>query len=73
MFHFSVGVKLVVRFKADHNTIPLENMTLSSDFYQLLLFLGYYILLGGLKLGYEVLDLSGVENFYGYIEDGEFI
>ena len=63
----------MVRFKADHNTIPLENMTLSSDFYQLLLFLGYYILLGGLTLGYEVLDLSGVENFYGYIEDGEFI
>ena len=70
MFHFSVGVKLVVRFKADHNTIPLENMTLSSDFYQLLLFLGYSILLGGLKLGYEVLDLLGVENFHGYIEDG---
>ena len=63
----------MVRFKADHNTIPLENMTLISDFYQLLLFLGYYILLGGLKLGYEVLDLLGVENFYGYIEDGEFI
>ena len=45
-----------------------------SIFYQLLLFLGYPILLGGFKLGDEVPDLSVVEaKYYGCRADGDFI
>ena len=50
------------------------NNELSSSFYQLLLFIGYPILLGGSKLGYEVLDLLGLgEICFGHGADGDFI
>ena len=45
-----------------------------SVFYKIILFLVDYILLGGFKLGYEVLDLSEVDaKLSGYRSDGDFI
>ena len=47
---------------------------LISVLYQILLFVGYPILLGGFKLGDEVLDLSGLGAiFIGHGADGDFI
>ena len=62
------------RFKVEKITIPPGNMILISVFYQAILVLGDYILLGGLKLGYEVLDLSGVDaKIHRCRAEGEFI
>ena len=42
--------------------------------YQLIMFIEYYILLGGFKIGYEILDLQGVDAmFYVCRADREFI
>ena len=49
-------------------------MMLIDILYQLIQTLGYTILLGGYKLGDEVLDLSGVDTKYsGCRADAEFI
>ena len=49
-------------------------MILIAVFYQILLFIGYPILLGGFKLGDEVLDLTGLGViFIGHGADGDFI
>ena len=43
-------------------------------FYQIILVLGYYTFLGGLKIVDDVPDLSGVDTkFSGCRADGEFI
>ena len=52
----------MVRFKAEHITIPQENMMLFDVLYHIILVLGDYILLDGLKLGNDVLYRSGVDN-----------
>ena len=43
-------------------------------FYKFIMIIGDYVLLGGIELGYEVLDIPGVDaKFSGCISDGEFI
>ena len=64
----------MAKFKVEQRTSPPGNLMTISVFYQLLLFLGYPILLGGFKLGDEVPDLSVVEaKYYGCRADGDFI
>ena len=63
-FHFSVGVWLVDKFKAYQSTILPVNMILIAVFYQILLFLGGHILLGGFNFGDEALDLYRVDAKY---------
>ena len=47
---------------------------ISSIFCQLIILLGYYVLLGGLKLGDEALGVSGVdETFVEFRYNGDFI
>ena len=51
-----------------------QNMILISIFYQIILFIGDPIWLGGFKLGDEVLDLSVLGTiFIGHGADGEFV
>ena len=53
---------------------PPQNLMLITFFYQLLLFIGDPILLGGFKLGDEVLDMPGLGSIYiEYGVDGDFI
>ena len=60
--------------KAYKSARPPENLILISVFYQLIMFLGEYVLLGGLDIRYEFLDVSGVGNkFEGLIYGGDFI
>ena len=49
---------MVVNLTLEMITFPPQNLMLISFFYQLLMFIGDRILLGGFKLGDEVLDLS---------------
>ena len=42
------------------STFPPQNLILIYVFYQLLLVIGYPILLGGFKMGDEVIDQSGL-------------
>ena len=49
-------------------------MILIDVFYQILLFIGDSILLGGFKLGYEALDLYRVgSKYFGHGVDAHFI
>ena len=71
---FPLSVLLMSNLKADMSTCPPQNMMLISFFCQLLLVIRYHILLGGLKMGDEVLYQSGMGAiFFGYGEDGDFI
>ena len=55
-------------------THPLQNLMLIAVLYQILLVFGYTILLGGFKMGDEVLDQSGLGAiFVGHDADGDFI
>ena len=64
---FPLSVLLVSKLTVEMTKLPPQNLILISVFYQILLFIGYTILLGGLKLGYEVLDLLGREAiFFGH-------
>ena len=64
----------MARFKAEHITSPTVNIVMIAFLYQLLLDIGDSIFLGGLKLGYEVLGISGVDiNKSGCRADGDFI
>ena len=73
-FNFPVSVWLMSKFKSDQSTCPPGNMTMISVLYNILLIIGDPILLGRLKLGDDVLDLSGVDAKYsGFRVDGEFI
>ena len=58
--------------RSDHN--PTKNLMMVYVFYNILMFLEGNILLGGLKLGDEVLDLSVVDVKYSACRaDGYFI
>ena len=64
----------MVKFKADQIKISTVNIILISIFYQLILLLGYSILLDGFKIRDEVLDLSRVDaKISGCRLDGDFI
>ena len=65
---------MVTKFTVDMSTCtPLNLITISVSF-QILLFIGYPILLGGFKLEYEVLDLSLLGAiFFGNGTDADFI
>ena len=55
-------------------TLPPQNMILIAVFYQLILVIVDRILLGGFKLGDEVLDKSKLgAKFLGNGADGDFI
>ena len=65
---------MMARFKAEQIISPTGNLVLISVLYQLLLDIGDSIFWGGSKLGYEVLDISGVDtNKSGCRADGDFI
>ena len=73
-FLFSSSVILVSKFKLEQITIPLGNIILVSVFYQLLMVLGDSILLEGLKLGFEVLDILGLDAILsGCRADGDLV
>ena len=59
-------------FKAETSTCPTRNLMLIAVFYHLLLVFGYPILLGGLKVGDEVLDKLGL-GYVGHGGDVDFI
>ena len=64
----------MAKFTVDNSTYPPLNMMLVSIFYQILMFIGYPILLGGFKLGDDTLALSGVgAKYFGRGEDADFI
>ena len=58
----------MVRFKAEHITIPLENLMFIPFLYQLLLFLVDSVLLVRLKLRDEINYLSGVDGTFMYTD-----
>ena len=58
----------MVRFKAEHITIPPENLMFIPFLYQLLLFIVDSILLVRLKLVDEVNYLSGVDGTFMYTD-----
>ena len=51
-------------YKIEKTDIPQRNMVLIYVFYQILLIIGESILLGRLKLGDEVLDVSGGDTIF---------
>ena len=60
--------------KAEMSTCPTQNLMLIPVFYQLILVIVDPILLGGFKLGDEVLDQSKLgAKFLGNGADGDFI
>ena len=62
------------KFEAEQSTITPLHMMMIAVFNKIHIFLGYSILLGGFKLGDEVLDISVVgAQYYGYRADGDFI
>ena len=64
----------MARFKAEQITSPTGNIAMIAFLYQLLMDIGDSIFLGGFKLGYEVLGMSGVDiNKSGCRADGDFI
>ena len=58
----------MARFKAEHITIPLENLMFIPFLYQLLLFLVDSVLLVRLKLRDEINYLSGVDGTFMYTD-----
>ena len=61
IFHLPVSVLLVYNTKAEKSIIPPGNMMLIEISNHIILILGDSVLLGGFKLGYEVLDVYGVD------------
>ena len=59
---------MVIKKTEDIIILPPQNLMLIALFYQLLLIIRYFILLGGFKLGDEVLDLSVLGDIF--IENG---
>ena len=60
--------------KSEKRTTSQEKMILIYIFYQIILIIGEYVLLGGLKLGYEVFDVYVVDAKYiEYSSDEDFI
>ena len=60
--------------KADNSTIPIVNLMLIAIFHNIILVIGDSVLLGGFKLGDEVLDVYGVDaKFSECRSDGDFI
>ena len=56
------------------STLPLQNLILITIFYQLLLVIGDPILLGGFKMGDEVLYQSGLGDvFAGHGAGGDLV
>ena len=56
--------------KVDNSTIPTGNLIPITISYHIILILGYSVLLGGSELGYEFLDVFGVEKiFVEFISD----
>ena len=64
----------MTNFTVEMSTFPSQNLMLISVFYQSLLFIGDFILLGGFKLGHEVFDLSILGAIlFGHGADEKFI
>ena len=64
----------MAKFAVDMRTFPHQNLMMIAFFYYLLLFIGYPILLGVFKLGYEVLDIYWlISKCFGNGADAEFI
>ena len=55
---------IMAKFTVEMITYQLQYMMLIDVLYQLLLWIGYPILLGGFKLGDEVLDQSGLGDIF---------
>ena len=64
ILHFPVGVWLVLKNKSEKSTIPPGNIMLIYIFYQINMIIVESILLGGLKIRYEFLDVYGVDAKY---------
>ena len=65
---------LVSNTKSEKTNIPPRNMIPIAVFYQILLLLGYSILLGGFALGDDILYLLGLKvKFVEWRFDGDFI
>ena len=61
------------KFKAYQSTISPVNLMMIAVLFQVILFLGYYILLGGFKLVEDVLYLLVVDaKIFRCISDGDF-
>ena len=60
--------------KADKSTIPPRNLNPIEIYYTIILILGDSVLLGGFKIGYEVLSVFGVDDkFVECRSDEDFI
>ena len=73
-FYFSFNVCLLTRYKFNKNTNPPEYLMVIYVLYQLLIIIGYSILLSRIKIGYEALDVFLVDKKYSVcISDKDLI